>query len=143
MWSTHFSQVFLQYQSLQVPWYSIPGNHDYGYGHETMAWAQGPARRAYDDLWRTPGTNYTVQWQIPGGGVFSGIFADSTTLSPATNKWTNENGGISTAVQQERIVDQANRLWEYYTAAVDAGSNWIFTFSHYPIYSCGDHGDNS
>ena len=143
MYSTHFEQVYYQYSNLQVPWYTIPGNHDYGIGWEAMSYAQGPARNKEDSNWKTIGTNYTAVFDSPDGGTFAGIFVDTTTLSPQTTKFTNENGGISTATQEARIVDQATRLWRYYAEAIEKQANWIITLGHYPIYSQGDHGDNS
>ena len=143
MYSTHFEKVYYQYSNLQVPWYTIPGNHDYGYGWEAVSYAQGPARNKEDSNWKTIGTNYTAVFDSPDGGTFAGIFVDTTTLSPQTNKFTNENGGISTATQEAHIVDQATRLWRYYAEAVEKQANWIITLGHYPIYSQGDHGDNT
>lgn len=140
MYTTHFSMLYQNSSALQnVPWYTVPGNHDYGVGFETMAFAQGPARGKVDPNWKTKGTNYTIQFEIPGGGQLAVIFADTTSLSPMTNKVTNENGGIGVDEQGRRIVDQVARLRGYYEAA--QGSAWILTAGHYPVYSRGDHGD--
>jgi len=144
MFSTHYQKVYRQYNSLKnVPIYTIPGNHDYGVGRDTMNQAQGPQRRAYDDLWCTPAANYSLTYDIPGGGVASFVMTDTTTLSPQTTKWTSSEGGISTDEQQALIVDQSLHLWKHYCTAQEAGSNWIVTMGHYPIASYGDHGDNT
>ena len=142
MYTTHFSKLYRSDASMAtVPWYTVPGNHDYGVGFETMSYAQGPARGKVDPYWKTKGTNYTEFFPIPGGGQLAVVFADTTTLSPQTTKYTNENGGISTDTQYARIHDQMTRLVSYYQAA--QGSEWILTAGHYPIFSRGDHGDSS
>lgn len=142
MWATHYEMVYHQYESLKVPAYSILGNHDIGFGLEVASYAQGQQRNMVDPLWMTKDTNYSVSWNIPNGGVMTGIFVDTQTLSPATNAWTNENSGISTTEQRRRISDQAEHLWQFYQDAKALNSQWIITYGHYPIYSAGDHGDN-
>ena len=58
----------------------------------------------------------------------------------------NEKGGISTAVQQERISNQLSQIeWLFFEATRlnPEPPTWVLVTGHYPIYSGGEHGDSS
>ena len=90
MWASLWSDVYLTYSSLRVPWYSVLGNHDYGYGDKGVAAQIG--RTAVDEYWNMPATNYSRVFDLPGGGKMVIVFIDTTTLAPSQNKCCNQNG---------------------------------------------------
>lgn len=95
LWQYLWKDVYLQYESLNIPWYPVFGNHDYGYGN-TGVQAQLTRYKEHtdDDIWIFPDTNYTRRFDIPGpaGGSVQIIFIDTTTLAPSVNRCCNQNG---------------------------------------------------
>lgn len=94
-WEYLWKDVYLQYEALNIPWYPVFGNHDYGYG-ATGVQAQLTRTQEHtdDDIWIFPSTNYTRRFDIPGeaGGSVAVVFIDTTTLAPSINRCCNENG---------------------------------------------------
>ncbi len=65
MWSTHWQQVYLSSQYLQVPWYPVFGNHDYGYGETGLtAQLQRSKQNIDGGLWNFPGKNYSKYFNV-------------------------------------------------------------------------------
>lgn len=95
LWQYLWKDVYLQYETLNIPWYPVFGNHDYGYG-ATGVQAQLTRTQEHtdDDIWIFPSTNYTKRFDIPGeaGGSVVVVFVDTTTLAPSINRCCNENG---------------------------------------------------
>jgi len=71
------------------------------------------------------------------------IFIDSTTLSPSTNECCNSKGGISSTTQAARINNQLGHIERMLESATQDPPTWLLVMGHYPIYSVGEHGDNS
>jgi hypothetical protein len=96
MWWTHWKNVY-NYPSLSnVPWYTVLGNHDYGYGAAGVQ-AQIVQSKTDSDLaetWRTPATNYTLKYVLNenSGAYLAIVCLDTTTLAPSENKCCNSNG---------------------------------------------------
>ena len=92
LWSTMWKNVYLTDSSpLNVPWYAVLGNHDYG----SISNAEAQINRyktVDDDNWIMPSHNYTEVFDIVGGGSLQIIFIDTTTLAPSVNKCCNEKG---------------------------------------------------
>ena len=95
LWESLWSEVYIDpYPALNVSWYPIFGNHDYGYG---LSGIEAQIQRYRDhvdgDLWQFPATNYSKTFSIPGGnGTVTVIFIDTTTLAPSENKCCNSKG---------------------------------------------------
>lgn len=149
MWTTHWKKVYLQnYTNLRIPWYPIFGNHDYGYGDSGAAAQLDRAKEivASEDisagLWHFDSYNYSKCMDIPGSTAsICFIFIDTTTLAPSSERNCNEEGGISTDTQAARIADQLFHVERMLIAA--GNSTWVVVCGHYPIYTSGEHGDNS
>lgn len=92
LWTTMWKNVYLTESSpLNVPWYAVLGNHDYG--SQSNAEAQiNRYKTVDDDNWIMPSHNYTKTFNIVGGGSVQMIFIDTTTLAPSVNKCCNEKG---------------------------------------------------
>ena len=94
LWTTIWKNVYLAENSpLNVPWYAVLGNHDYGSSANAEAQINRHIKSDIDDdNWRMPSHNYTQMFDIVGGGVVQIIFIDTTTLAPSVNKCCNEKG---------------------------------------------------
>mmetsp|Transcript_29854 Transcript_29854/g.30291 ORF Transcript_29854/g.30291 Transcript_29854/m.30291 type:complete len:582 (-) Transcript_29854:15-1760(-) len=144
-WQTLWEEVYLDdYPDLNIPWYPVFGNHDYGYG-----WSGVKAQidRTYyasaesESLWQFPATNYTKSFSIPGGGSVMIVFVDTTTLAPSENRCCNSEGGVSEAEQAARITNQLVSITNMLEETVENPPTWLLVAGHYPVYSEGEHGD--
>ena len=80
-----FENVYLNHTSLQVPYYPVLGNHDWGYG-----WSGGLAQVQYSSLssyWKMPALNYSMNFDIPGGGNVGIVFVETCRLAVEQSKW--------------------------------------------------------
>lgn len=94
LWDYLWKDIYLGYDRLNIPWYAVFGNHDYGGGPSSVQ-AQIDRYHAHvdDDIWMLPSTNYSVRFNIPNSnGSVMIIFVDTTTLAPSVNQCCNENG---------------------------------------------------
>ncbi len=96
LWDYLWKDIYINnYPQLNIPWYPVFGNHDYGGGASGVR-AQIERYQAHedDDIWTFPSTNYTRRFDIPGedGGSVVVVFVDTTTLAPSVNKCCNQNG---------------------------------------------------
>ena len=95
LWNSLWKDVYLGYKGLNIPWYPVFGNHDYGYGATGVnAQLQRYTEHTDDDIWVFPSTNYTKRFAIPGegGGSVCIVFIDTTTLAPSVNRCCNQEG---------------------------------------------------
>lgn len=141
LWESLWSDVYLGYDALNIPWYPVFGNHDYGYGVTGVRAQLDRTSQNPDGAWQFPATNYTKSFDIPGGGRVQIIFVDTTTLAPSENKCCNTNGGISQELQAERIADQLMHVTRMLEETVEDPPTWLLMVGHYPIFSMGSHGD--
>ena len=89
LWSSLWTDVYLTYTSLKVPWYAVLGNHDYGNSDGPQAEID---RTSIDSYWVMPQQYYSKSYNIPGGGLLVTVFVDTTTLAPSVNQCCNEKG---------------------------------------------------
>ena len=96
LWNTLWRNVYLATGSpLNVPWYAVLGNHDYGSAANAEAQINRYQKYDTDDNnWIMPSHNYTQKFEIIGGGSAQIIFIDTTTLAPSVNKCCNEKGFV-------------------------------------------------
>jgi hypothetical protein len=96
LWDYLWKDIYINnYPQLNIPWYPVFGNHDYGGGSSAVrAQIERFEAHADDDIWVFPATNYTKRFEIPGsnGGDVVLVFVDTTTLAPNVNKCCNQNG---------------------------------------------------
>lgn len=145
-WKSLYTDIYLIYDSLKIPWYTVLGNHDWGYGEQgvTAQLERHKEDSIDDDSWVTESTNYTTKYYYPdGSGMVQIIYIDTTTLAPNENKCCNSNGGVSESLISWRIKNQLERITEMLNETVNNPPTWLLVAGHYPVYSSGDHGDTS
>ena len=142
-----FTQVY-NYPSLQVPWYSVLGNHDYGDGSGKHDFTTNPTLQstevmaAQDDRWVCCGGRDFVSKrpeETEDDGSLAELFFVDT--SPFVHKyykesWAANSGGILD--EKEKTKDKTGALDVALERSV---SPWKIVVGHHPIRSNGRHGD--
>ena len=115
------------YADLNVPFWVVHGNHDYGgtllfpVGGLGNEFEKGDIEIEYtdhSDKWTMPASHYTFR---AGNAAFIGLDTNSI-------MWSNDSHG-----------DQ--RAWWPEALAEVEGAEWVFAFGHHPYRSNGTHGD--
>lgn len=71
-WDTDFEQVYTE-PSMMVKWYSVLGNHDYGYNPTAQTQYKSPN----SDRWVMPSRYYTERLALPNGDFVTFVFLDT------------------------------------------------------------------
>lgn len=145
LFTKSFSSVYVA-PSLQVPWYAVLGNHDWGDGFEyclndaTKPCARGPKYQLGAGLpgrdWRwNCERSYTKRFL---NGMVEFFFVDTSTfvLGYRNASWAKYDGGI---LQQ----DWEAQLKEVESRLAASKALWKIMVGHHPPRSNGNHGNNS
>lgn len=145
---------------LDVPWYAILGNNDYGDGLINMteirqcrarSFRKCNPRCCYSPLWQVSNTrdyhgpsNLPERWfcdrtfslRIPGADLDL-VFIDTTPLIPQyySRFWALNPGGISTVLQQEGGTEALKEA--IIKKVKDMSAGWRLVFGHHPIFVNG------
>lgn len=126
-WRTKFREP---YADIDLPFYAVLGNHDYGgvdpifqtdQGGLGNEWDKGPNEVAYsqvDSKWVMPDTHYTFQV-----GNVGFIVLDTNSIL-----WGNTDHGDQTAWYSTALSEVAN-------------ADWVMVMGHHPLRSNGAHGN--
>jgi tartrate-resistant acid phosphatase type 5 len=140
LWSTYFKQMYLtNYTALNVSWYAVLGNHDYGYGYTGIA-AQLEGPSTDDNNWHLPANDYIKTFPLPDGGYIAIVFIDTVTLAPSecdSCSYQNASDGKALAEQYSKIEGMLSSV-----TTSDNAATWLLMVGHYPIFSAGSHGDS-
>jgi len=134
LWEEAFHDIYTA-DSLQVPWYPILGNHDY---HGNIA---AQVERTYlqgEHIWKMPSTYYTMNYNVPDGGIMSIVYIDTCILDPY-------QGDTSNILEDENYEYRRSVHLAWIDATLESLSStatWLIVAGHYPIISIGEHGDN-
>ena len=132
LWTSVYTNVYTS-PHLQIPWYSILGNHDYIYNAEAQI---DYYKNKWDSRWTMPDHVYNVIYPI--GGSYEGapstasleiIFIDTCMLAPTVF------GEDITPKQRDDALTKVESLLAASTAT------WLFVAGHYTIYSTAEHGN--
>ncbi|MEW5855425.1 MAG: metallophosphoesterase [Myxococcota bacterium] len=110
----------LPYQDINLPFYAVLGNHDYGGNGAGYEWSLGPVEVEYtqhSDKWNMPATHYT--W---AEGHVGFIALDTNSIM-----WANTNHG-----------DQTEWIGP---ALAQLNTTWRIALGHHPYLSNGPHGN--
>ncbi len=122
-WRTNFEEVY-NAPSLQVPWYAVLGNHDYGGSISAQIDYSKKSRR-----WTMPDRYFAVSKEF-GGASADFFFLDTQRMRGDT---LLEIVSHLDAELQLRWLDQS-------LAASQAP--WKIVIGHHPVFSGGRHGDS-
>ncbi len=111
----------IPYADIDLPFYVVLGNHDYGGSGLGTEVDKGPIEVEYSDAsdkWTMPDTHYTFTW-----GNVGFIMLDTNSIL-----WSNTTHG-----------DQ--REWYATALAEVSNADWVFAAAHHPLRSNGSHGN--
>jgi len=134
-WKDDFENVYTD-PSLNVPWYSILGNHDYGENPECQAHYVSPPATA--NRWVLPDRNYTKRMLLGAGVYATWVFIDT---SPCIAEYrSNDPSGWDPPASEApefhpNIIAEnctAQYLWLQQTLATVPSTDWLFVVGHHP-----------
>lgn len=135
LWQTDFHDIYAS-DSLNVPWYAILGNHDY---HGSI---EAQVQRTFvngETMWTMPETYYYETFDLPKGGTMSIVFIDTCLLDPY-----QKDTELVLSNPQWQEMRQAQLEWIDSTLEeLSQTATWLVVAGHYPIYSIGEHGDDT
>jgi acid phosphatase len=127
-WKTSFENVYSA-PSLQIPWYSALGNHDYHSDPEAeIAYGRTSPR------WRMPARHYSFSQTAPDGAELDVFVLDT---SPMILRYTEEGDAKMHVAGQ----DVGAQLAWFDSALARSTAQWKVVVAHHPVYSGGEHGD--
>eukprot|EP00607_Mallomonas_marina_P005463 CAMPEP_0182426132 /NCGR_PEP_ID=MMETSP1167-20130531/12609_1 /TAXON_ID=2988 /ORGANISM="Mallomonas Sp, Strain CCMP3275" /LENGTH=528 /DNA_ID=CAMNT_0024607345 /DNA_START=271 /DNA_END=1857 /DNA_ORIENTATION=- len=134
LWTTVYSNVYY-YDSLQVPWYALFGNHDYG-TEKSLGNLQ--AQIDYSDGRWHAGYCYKQTFTVPNSQVtIDVVFVDSTLIAPEETYATSSEAGISEDTQASKTQEQLSCMEEYLQSST---ASYLIVAGHYPMFSTGKNG---
>lgn len=94
LWNSLWKDIYIKnFTGLNIPWYGVLGNHDYGSGTNGVKAQVARTSFGDDDFWTMPDTNYSKTFGIPNtNDSVMFVFCDTTTLAPSENECCNEEG---------------------------------------------------
>jgi hypothetical protein len=159
-WYGTYSSIFTA-PSLQVPWFSILGNHDYNGQPEAQI---EYTKQHMDQRWTMPGHLFASIHTIPVGDepIRSALLMPNSTIAMTSEGAISAEDAVVHVVYidtlrlvpGEDIVTRpggkqfvAPEVASAYLVAVEAmlaagsSAQWLLVAGHYPIYSVADHGN--
>lgn len=124
-WRDTFESVY-NAPSLQTPWYSVLGNHDYeGSPGAEVAYSRESSR------WHMPARYFREDMSLPDGARATFFFLDTTPITMLS--------GVRSAVPQADLGARDQLMWLERVLA-SCTSDWKIVVGHHPILSSGRHG---
>ena len=122
-WRESFEDVY-SFKSLNVPWYSVFGNHDYGgsiqaqldYGKINQRWATKERYYSFEKL--IPGSTQKVLF----------IFIDTNPFDPTLNHRSHSDLAMQDTAAQKKWMQQV---------LSSSTANWKIMIGHHPLFSTG------
>eukprot|EP01036_Dinobryon_divergens_P039010 gene39010-51306_t len=135
LWTLFYNNVY-NYDSLQIPWYAIFGNHDYGSNKGTGSTQAQIDYGTYklDNRWNA-GHCYMQSYTVPNSdATMDMVYIDSTLIAPEETYMTSTASGISSSTQSYRKNAQLQCLEHYLS---NSTAQYLIVAGHYPIFSTG------
>lgn len=126
LWQSTFHDVF-NHPSLQVPWYSMLGNHDYRKNESAQI-----AYSELENIWNLPNHYYSKVFSNEGVTVLL-VVLDTVILAP-------HEDASDVPLSMSRSVAQMEWLEETLSKST---ADWLLVAGHYPPFSIADHGDQA
>jgi len=127
LWNSMFENVYFQ-ASLNIPWYSVLGNHDYDSAKSPLYEIQYSLKKLGKGRWVMPDHNFTVTMAIPnsGGATLDFIFIDTERIAPEETGSTGSGGANPVTAAQT-----AAQLSWLKAALAASRATWLFVVGHY------------
>jgi acid phosphatase len=122
-WWFSYENVYRSH-SLNIPWYAILGNHDYGGNTKAQMEYSKKSRR-----WNMPAPYYTVKQ-----GDVRFVFIDT---NPFVKGYQNNRATYPDLAAQ----DTTRQLQWIDSVLTNSKEKWKIVLGHHPVYSVGDHGN--
>eukprot|EP00607_Mallomonas_marina_P009967 CAMPEP_0182419782 /NCGR_PEP_ID=MMETSP1167-20130531/4150_1 /TAXON_ID=2988 /ORGANISM="Mallomonas Sp, Strain CCMP3275" /LENGTH=704 /DNA_ID=CAMNT_0024594871 /DNA_START=42 /DNA_END=2156 /DNA_ORIENTATION=- len=138
LWDEVFTEIY-DYDALQIPWYVVFGNHDYGQQDQAGS-IDAQIEYTYDSRWNA-GRCYMVSSTVPYSDpavTVDIVFIDSTLLAPEVTYQTSTKSGISYNKQKYLQRQQLNCLEDYLLGST---ADFLIVAGHYPIFTSGSSTD--
>jgi tartrate-resistant acid phosphatase type 5 len=127
-WQSSFENVYGD-AALQVPWYSILGNHDYhGNCDAQIAYGQSHPR------WVMPARYFLRSEKIDAETTADFFYLDTTPMVSIYYAQDQTHEHV-------RTQDVPKQLAWFKDALASSKAQWKIVIAHHPIYSGGEHGD--
>ena len=125
LWNSVFENMYLQTSLLNIPWYSVLGNHDYN-GNPTAQIQYYQQKLGYK-RWYMPDHNYTMLYTIPnsGGRHIEFVFIDAPRIAPLETSSTQIS---NTALMNSMAAQQV--AWLDKTLSKSTAT-WVAVVGHY------------
>ncbi len=121
--------------SLQVPWYFIPGNHDY-YGNVSAQIEYS----AHSSRWMFPSLYYLRSFTANDGSTLDIIFIDTIDLSGSNGIVEESHPRYFDKLPYKKRNEAADQ-WAWIEESLSSSTaNHIIVAGHYPMYSVCEHG---
>jgi acid phosphatase len=134
-WKTSFESIYTA-ASLQVPWYIVLGNHDYGGNVQAQIDYTKTSKR-----WNLPARYYSFEKKVEESISVLFIMMDSNPFIESYKKGEKSNAELNdNSINELRQQDTQQQLrWLDSTLSVSTAI-WKIVCAHHPIYSGGIHG---
>jgi tartrate-resistant acid phosphatase type 5 len=108
------------FKSLKVPFYAVPGNHDYQEGKLALELAYASSGKTRFTM---PRNYYRIDLPDEKHPDVTLLMLDSNKPLMGESAWAEEESWLETQLKEV------------------SGKHWVVTVAHHPLYSNGNHGD--
>lgn len=122
-WKSSYEEVY-QGPVLDIPWYPVLGNHDYG-GNLAAQFEYSKQSKS----WTFPGKYYAVKYRLENGMEVLMLFLDTTPFHDAyfEEGWYDEEIALDSTAQKEWMREVLS----------ESDADWKLVFGHHPLYTGG------
>lgn len=133
LWDTAFHDVYTA-PTLHIPWYGVLGNHDY---HGSI---EAQVKRTYvEDMWKMPSIYYVKHYEVGNNAILTIVYIDTCLLDPYQPDTSNIFDNEKWELNRNAHLEWLDKTLEEFVRK----SQWVVVAGHYPIYSIGEHGDDT
>lgn len=131
---TTFEDVYAG-PALQVPWYTIGGNHDYRGNITAQIEYSSVSKR-----WTYPSLYHSHSFTADDGTTLDLIMIDTVDMASLTHKRPHEEGYFDPLPLRSRSF--ASKQWDWLeTKLKESKADHVLVVGHYPVYSVCKHGN--
>lgn len=144
LWASAFNNIYTE-PALQTPWYPVLGNHDW---HGSVQAQIDRSNIPGENRWDMPASYYYKTFEVPtvptsaSTGTLAIVFIDTQLLDPYqrdTIKFMINISGYDYPYERAKHLNWIDTTLH----ELSSSSTWLIVAGHYPIYSVGEHGDDS